>query len=201
MKTDFGGDIADGIASQGNVDDRRRALCRIAPLSSVLIGAALSLCGCGGGGDVPSAGSVEQGAPAAPGAIPPATTLPPTPPAVQTPSEPAVPAPVAMTELSGTWEYVGNNAGETSAYEFREDGTFGFYSRFSGIATVAEAGKYSVEGNKVTVRPEAKLYEGEDTSPGAARTYEWRVEPDSIRGGRLLTLTLDGGIPNKYHGT
>lgn len=177
MNVELRDGIAGGIAFNQVFDNRQPTRRRVGNIWLALLGASLVLGGCGGGGNTPSAANVDPAAP--------------------------LPAPAGAfpaTELSGTWEFVGIHAGERSAYEFHADGTFSFYSRFTGVANIQEDGRYGIDGSEVTVVPARKLYNGELSTPGAVRTYEWRVEPDSIRGGRLLTLTLAGGIPNQYHG-
>jgi hypothetical protein len=107
----------------------------------------------------------------------------------------------SAVKLTGTWTYVGNNASEMSAYELDADGRYDFHARFSmgRVITIAERGRYGVEGNIMILRPQHKVYNGEFTAPGPTRSFSWQIEPDTIRGGRLLILTpFPGGIPSPY---
>jgi hypothetical protein len=70
--------------------------------------------------------------------------------------------PTSFREVADTWNYVGNNSSESSAFEFKVDGTYGFYSRFRGNRDIEiiEKGHYAVTADELSVMPESKLYNG-----------------------------------------
>jgi hypothetical protein len=162
------------VAAERTLEHTHRPLnCLEGVISAALLAATMALIGCGGGGDdATSAPDANQASPA------------------PSPTPPATQAPVS-TALSGTW----SDLQAAAVYAFRVDGTFEYSATFPDIF-IQEVGSYTVEQSAVTLRPTRKLYRrnGVDYEDALiVRTYGWRVEPDVLRGGRLLTLTISGG--------